>query len=126
MTAVLDSPNRIASGAMGCAALHEFLDRIDLDLDILSAGALAAEVAGWERAVRRVEALKLRVLAHARTAGVAKATGMSGTDAWLARATKSGRRDASQQVRLATALDESLEVTATALGTVSCRPRMRR
>ncbi len=116
MTAVLERPSVAGDRPRGCAALHEFLDGIDLDLDGLTEGALAAEVAGWERAVRRVEALKLRVLAHARTAGVAKATGMSGTDAWLARATKSGRRDASQQVRLATALDESLEVTADALG----------
>lgn len=116
MTAVLE-PSRLAGrGPGGSAALHEFLDGIDLDLDGLSAGELAGEVAGWERAVRRVEALKLRVLAHAQTAEVAKATGMSGTDAWLARTTKSGRRDASHQVRLAAALDEGLNVTATALG----------
>jgi Domain of unknown function (DUF222) len=116
MTAVLESPNLVGRRPGGSAALHAFLDGIDLDLEGLGAAGFAAEVAGWERAVRRVEALKLRVLAQAQTAEVAKATGMSGTDAWLARATKSGRRDAAGQVRLAAALDDGLEVTATALG----------
>ena len=41
---------------------------------------------------------------------------MSGTDAWLARATKSGRRDAAGQVRLAAALDEGLDVDGDGVG----------
>ena len=75
MTAVLEPPRLAGGRPGGCAALHEFLDGIDLDLDGLGAGELAVEVAGWERAVRRVEALKLRVLAHAQTAEVAQGDG---------------------------------------------------
>ncbi len=116
MTALLATPD-LAGPRPGCAAaLNSFLDDFVLDLAGLDAAGFAVEVSGFERALRRVQALKLQVLAHARTTGVAKATGMSGTEAWLARATKTDRRDASGQVRLSAALDEHLPATAAALG----------
>ncbi len=119
MTTLLDRPTAIGpalgSAVSAAARTHAFLDDLDVMLDEISTGQLTAEVASWERVARRVEAIKLRLLARADTVGVAEASGMSGTDAWLARATKSGRGDAARQVRLATALEEGLATTAEAL-----------
>lgn len=120
MTTLLDRP--INSGPLvglkrsPAARAHAFLDDLDVMVDELDSAQIAVELAAWERLARRVEGIKLRFLARADTAGLAQASGMSGTDAWLARTTKAGRGDAARQVRLASALDHGLDVTAAALG----------
>ena len=60
--------------------------------------------------------MKLAALAAAQHHDVARASGWSGTEAWLAQITRTGRREAARQVRLATALDEQLTATARAFG----------
>lgn len=120
MTAVFQTraaPEPLSGSGMSAGArMHDFLDELDLGIEELSTAEVAQELAHWERVVRRVEAIKLRLVARADAVGIASATGMSGTGAWLALATRSGQGEAARQVRLATALDEGLDITATALG----------
>ena len=90
----------------GPAAVHSVLDHLPA-CPVMTAGQAATEVAEWDRVLRRVEALKLAALAAAQHHDVARASGWSGTEAWLAQITRTGRREAARQVRLATALASS-------------------
>ena len=116
MTAVLEhaAPAGI-DPVSGPAAVHAVLDHLPART-VMTAGQAATEVAEWDRVLRRVEALKLAALAAAQHYDVARASGWSGTEAWLAQITRTGRRGAARQVRLATALDEQLSATARAFG----------
>ena len=62
-----------------------------------------------------MEALKLKVVAAADQAGVAKDAGFTGADAWLAKTTTVSRADAARQVALATELESGHDATAEAL-----------
>ena len=79
------------------------------------------DVAEVDRAVARLEAVKLRMVAAADRQGAGEASGMSGTSAWLAAHTRSWGGKAAADVSLANALEKSLPLTREALaaGTVS-------
>ena len=74
-----------------------------------------ADVAEVDRAIRRLEAYKLKLVAAADSAGVAKDAGFTGADAWLAKTTTVSRADAARQVALAAELDSGHDATAEAL-----------
>ncbi|MGL5809288.1 MAG: DUF222 domain-containing protein [Nocardioides sp.] len=123
MTAVLDlSKGPLTEMAPTATRVHALLDELaGEDLPDTPVG-LAGAIGEWERAVRRIEAHKLRLLARAERRKVAKGAGLTGTDAWLATTTRTARREAAGQVRLATTLDtHDLAATRDALteGSVS-------
>lgn len=114
MTSVLRlHPDSAHPAAIGLARVHAALDDLDPTVPV-TPGEYAALVADCERAVRRLEAVKLRLVAAADHAQVAALTGMSGTGAWLAKQTRSAGAAAAGQVALATTLG-SLPETAAAL-----------
>lgn len=63
-----------------------------------------ALLTGYDREIRRLQALKLAVVAAADAARVADASGLTDTSAWLARRTRADSANASREVGLATAL----------------------
>ena len=81
------------------------------------------EVAGIERLVRRVESIRLAVIARVERDRVAVRSGSSNTASWVSQATRSGGGVAAGQVALATALESGLPATRAALaaGEVSTR-----
>ncbi len=86
--------------------LHAVID--DLQASGVPAGRSPEEYAvlltGYDREIRRLQALKLGVVAAADVARVAEHTGLSDTSSWLARRTHADAAAASREVRLATAL----------------------
>ncbi len=114
MTAVLDlSPDTTHPVVVGVERIHELLDAMGSDVG-LAAGDYARAVGECERAISRLEAVKLRLVAGADAAGVASLSGMTGTAAWVAKHTRIAGSVAAGQVALATALEE-LPATETAL-----------
>jgi hypothetical protein len=91
------------------ARVHGLLDRVD------ASTAAASAVAEIDRAVHRLESLKLKAVAAADRDRVADVTGASGTPAWLAGITRERGDAAAGQVRLASALEEGLDVAGAAL-----------
>ena len=75
----------------------------------------SAQVAEVDRAIRRLESFKFKLVAAADSAGVAKDAGFTGADAWLAKTTTVSRADAARQVALASELDSGHDATAEAL-----------
>ena len=69
-------------------------------------------VAELDRATRRIESLKLKMVAAADKAGTAKDAGFTDTDAWVAKTTTVSRSDAARQVALATELESGHDATA--------------
>ncbi|QZY30648.1 HNH endonuclease signature motif containing protein [Nocardioides coralli] len=96
------------------AAVHEVLDRVEVAG--LPADQLAATVTEWERALHRMEAIKLRLVAAAERSTVAEDAGCASTGAWLSRQTRTGTAAAAREVRLARDLDAQLPATRAALG----------
>ena len=89
MTALLDlHPDPGHPGAV-VATVHEALDELG-PVDV-STGGTAAAVVECERAIRRLEALKLKLLAAADSARIAESTGHASTGAWLASQTRGGQ-----------------------------------
>ena len=114
MTALLDlHPDADADGVVGVlASVHAALDGAG-HLGLVS-GDYARAVREADRAISRLQALKLSLVAAADKAAVAKASGMSGTGAWLSQQTRTTGAVAAGQVALAGAL-ESLPATGAAL-----------
>ncbi len=116
------------SGEVG-AHLAGRLAAVEREVDGLSqaAGRVTAvdrgDVEGVERLIRRLEAVKLSMIAVAERSRVAMRTGSANTAAWVSQATRSGSGVAAGQVALATALDNGLDATKAALaeGSVSAR-----
>jgi hypothetical protein len=111
----------LAPSATGTVPAVEAVARVHAVLDEV-AEAEVGEVSGHdvaevERAVARVEALKLRLVASAHRQGAAGHSGMSGTPAWLAAHTRAWGGKAAADVALATALHDSLPLTRRALAT---------
>ncbi len=81
------------------------------------------EVAGVERLARRVESVRLALIARVERDRVAARSGSSNTASWVSQTTRSGGGVAAGQVALATALESELPVTRAALaaGEVSAR-----
>jgi hypothetical protein len=117
MTALLDlHPDSTHPVLSGVAEVHGVLDRMHAGAgEAVVAGGHAHLVAELDRAARRIEALKLKVVAAADQAQVAKNNGFTGADAWLAKTTTVSRSDAARQVRLATVLDSGHDATTEAL-----------
>ena len=104
MTAALDlHPDAGHPAVVGLARIHAVLDDLDPSVPV-SSEEYAALVADCERAVRRLQAVKLRLVAAADQADVGVGSGMSGTGAWLAKQTRSTGATAAGQVALAVAL----------------------
>src|SRR4051794_33153742 len=90
------------------------LDELETVIDQLQArGVPASQVAGeydvlltrYQRAIRRLESIKLAVVAAADQARVAEHTGLADTSSWLARRTHTDAAAAARETRLATALE---------------------
>ena len=99
----------------GVRQVHSVLDRC-AGVEDLSAHAAASLIGELERAVTRLQALKLSLVAVVDKADLAADAGMTGTGAWLAARSRTDGAAAAKEVRLATALDEGLAATRAALG----------
>ena len=96
----------------GIEAVHRVLDSVDST----AVGPVSGrDVAQVDRAIARLESLKLTMVAAADQQDAAARAGMSGTSAWLAAHTRSWGGKAAADVLLATALADSLPVTKQAL-----------
>jgi hypothetical protein len=93
--------------------VHRLLD--DFNVDGVSGAECAGLVVEAEWALRRLEAVKLKLVAAADRADLAKDSGLVDTGAWLARQTRAGSGEAARQARLAAALGEGLVQTGAAL-----------
>jgi hypothetical protein len=112
MSALLDlHPD--ADGVLGMlASVHALLD--DAGEVSMASGDFAMAVREVDRAVARLQAVRLSLVAAADKASVAAGSGMSGTGAWLSRQTRTTGAVAAGQVALAGAL-EGLPATGAAL-----------
>ena len=109
MSALLDlAPNPVA----GVAEVHAVLDRLPHTAGLTRP---AHEVAEVERAIRRLEAYKLKLVAEADKTGTALDAGFSGTEAWVSKTTTVSRTAAAREVALAKDLQSGHDATATAL-----------
>src|SRR5690349_10666799 len=101
-TALLDEVG-LGDRTSGLRVLHAVIDSLQ---DLGSSSVAYDEVlVDLDRAIRRLEAVKLRLVAAADVARVADRTGLADTSSWLARRTHAGSAQAAADVRLATALE---------------------
>ncbi len=118
MTArLLETPTSADALASGVRELHSLLDRLHatpVESAHASTGPAVVEV---DRAIRRLEALKLKLLASADRSGLAHDSGFTGTEAWVATQTTTSRTTAARQVALARELapEAGHDATAAAL-----------
>jgi hypothetical protein len=117
MAALLDlHPESTHPVLAGVAEVHAMLDRMHAGAaQPLMPGEHGRVVAELDRAVRRIEALELKVVAAAERAGTAQDAGFTNTTAWVAKTTTVSRADAARQVALATDLESGHDATAAAL-----------
>src|SRR5580765_7718030 len=101
--------------ADGVRQVHAVLDRFG-PVDGLSGYAASSLIGDLDRAVTRLQALKLSLVAVVDRSDVASDAGMTGTAAWLAARSRRDGAAAAREVRLATALDGGLTATREALG----------
>lgn len=101
----------------GSLATSDDLDELRAVIDGLQAvgvpagrspGEYDALLTGYDCEIRRLQALKLGVVAAADAARVADHTGLSNTSSWVARRTHADPASASREVRLATALSPAV------------------
>ncbi|GAA1477163.1 hypothetical protein GCM10009623_16090 [Nocardioides aestuarii] len=115
MSALLDLHPDPGHPGVVVTAVHEMLDSVGpVDLD---PGEYAGVLTDVDRAVRRLESLKLRLVAAAAKADVPTQSGARSTGDWLSQQTRSGSAPASRDSRLADDLDGPLTDTADALST---------
>jgi hypothetical protein len=116
-TTVFDTHLDTADAVLdGVAEVHAVIDRLHAGGGVgLVSGGHARVVAELDRAARRIEALKLKVVAAADKAGAAADAGFTDTGAWVARQTTTSRATAAREVALATELESGHDATATAL-----------
>jgi hypothetical protein len=91
-------------------------DLAEVELGDLTSEQIGDAVARWHRVAARVDALKLRLLAAAGSAGTARSAGAASTGAWAARLTRDDAADAARQSDLAERLQRSHAPTRVALG----------
>jgi hypothetical protein len=111
------TPTPMATGEV-LRSIHGLLDVVDTG-DVVGGAAAHAVVRGVDRAISRLQAVRLAAVAEADRAGAAEQAGASGTSAWLATVSRTGGAAASRDVRLASALDDGLDQTRDALGSGS-------
>ncbi len=112
-TTLPDYATSAAALAAGVRELHQVLDRLHAT-PVGGPASTACQVAEVERAIRRLEALKLKLVAAADKAGTAQESGFTGTEAWVARQTTTSRTTAARQVALARELAPAAGHDATA------------
>ncbi len=117
MTSLLDlHPDTAHPVLVGAVEIETALDRMLAGAAApLPSGEYAAALRNLERFGRRLEAVKLKVVAAADRAGAGQAAGFTGTEAWTARHTNTTRTTAAREVRLATDLQAGHDATAQAL-----------
>jgi hypothetical protein len=116
MTSLLDRPLGTAHPVLvGLGEIEDALDRMLTGAATPLTGDYATAVTRLERISRRVEAVKLKVLAGADKAGTAADGGFTGTESWVARHTTVSRTTAAREVALATQLAAGHDATAAAL-----------
>ncbi|MGH3510528.1 MAG: DUF222 domain-containing protein, partial [Nocardioidaceae bacterium] len=117
--AILDGPARVGGPAVlaAVAAIHASIDALAAVTSPtgLDPSDHARAVGELSRAQSRLAAQKLLLLAAADTAKVAKASGASGTDAWLATRTHQDPAEAAREVRLGRELADRCQATQEAL-----------
>ena len=106
MSALLDLHPTPGHPGVVVAGVHEALDGIG-PVE-LGQGEYAGVVTECERAIRRLEALKLKLVAAADTARVSDRSGHASTAAWLASQTKAGNAKSARDAKLANDLDTKL------------------
>lgn len=97
------------------AQVHAAISGVIAD-ESLPQGAYAQAVVDVDRAIRRLEAVKLKLVAGAQQARVAAMAGHTDTGAWLAQTTRTTGREAAGAVKLADSLERRLPATQRALG----------
>ncbi|GAB3069773.1 DUF222 domain-containing protein [Pedococcus soli] len=107
-------PSPPVAVADGVRQVHAVLDRCERAAD-LSGQAASVLIDDVDRAVTRLQALKLDLVAAVDRADLASDSGMTGTAAWLAPRSRTDGATAAKEVRLATALGEGLRATRAAL-----------
>jgi hypothetical protein len=113
MAALLDLHPDTTAVSTGVAELHTVIDQ--LQASPLVSSRPGADVAEVDRAIRRLESYKLKLVAAADKAGTAQNAGFTDTNAWVARTTTVSRSDAARQVALAGELQSGHDATAEAL-----------
>ncbi len=119
MTAALDHDLDLRGiAAEVIAGVHSLLDEL-ADPGAFVSVEYAGLVAEFGRAINRLEAAKLTLIAAADTARVSQSSGMRDTSSWVAKHTRTGGAVAAGEVKLASALaqglTEGLSATNTAL-----------
>ncbi len=104
---------RPGTGVAPVAELHGVIDQLH-QAPVPSTGH-DQRVSEVDRAIHRLTAYKLKVLAAADRARVATESGFTDTSAWAARQTHTSRASAASDVALATGLDTGHDATAAAL-----------
>ena len=93
-------PDTASAVHAGVVEMHALLDRMHAHATVATPwGGHGPLVAELDRAARRIQALKLKVLAAADRAGAAADAGFTGTEAWVARTTTVTRGEAAREVR---------------------------
>ncbi|MFN8192058.1 MAG: DUF222 domain-containing protein [Nocardioidaceae bacterium] len=113
MSTLLDLQQDATGVLRMLAGVHALLDNSPAEV-VLVSGDYATAVREVDRAVARLHAVRLSLVAAADRAEVAAGSGMSGTGAWLSKQTRTTGAAAAGQVALAGAL-EALPVTGAAL-----------
>lgn len=114
--AVVDAPHEGGLGAR-VRFLHIVIDRVSESVRGDDGSPVTGgDVAEVERAIRRLEAVKLSLVARAERERLPQRSGSSSTASWLSTTTASGSSAAAGQVALAAALDHDLPATQAALG----------
>jgi len=111
IAAGLETRGSIASDL---AALHASIDALAERVDREGTGE-GAHLKSVERAARRLDSVKLAIIAQADRARAGDGEGHASTSTWVDHLTRSGGRRAAAQVLLATSLEESAPATRTAL-----------
>ena len=115
--AVLDlHPDATHPVTLALDVVHSALDGLPGELPAMASGDYGAAVVEAERAIRRLDAVKLRLVAAADAVDVSREAGLPDTTAWLARNTHATGSSASRQVTLAQDL-ETLPATRSAMDT---------
>ncbi|WP_344135348.1 DUF222 domain-containing protein, partial [Pedococcus bigeumensis] len=107
-------PSPRLAAADGVRQVHAVLDRC-ASVGDLSGYAASSLIVELDRAVTRLQALKLSLVAVVDRSDVASDAGMTGTAAWLAARSRRDGASAAREVRLATALDGGFSATREAL-----------
>ena len=109
MPAALDLAPETHPVVAGAREIAVALDRMYAGLaEPLTAAEVPSVVADLDRIARRVEAVKLRVLAQGAASSAAADAGFASTGSWLAQQTRTTGRDAERQVRLADRLGSAM------------------